>query len=47
MENQQSMSLASIGGEPLVGSGFETELPSTEDGFQFESLTEDQQEGDQ
>ena len=48
MENQQIVLLASIGGEPLAGSGFETEIPIIEqDESQLELFTEDQKEGDQ
>jgi hypothetical protein len=48
MEDRQSVLLASIGGEPLAGSGFETEIPIIEeDESQLELFTEDQKEGDQ
>lgn len=44
MENQQSTLLASIGGEALAGSGFETEVPVTEDEFQIDALAQGQEE---
>ena len=48
MENQQIVLLASIGGEPLAGSGFETEMPIIEeDESQLELFTEDQKGGGQ
>ena len=46
MENQQNKLLASIGGEALAGSGFETEIPITEDEYQIDALVQEQ-EGDQ
>ncbi len=45
MENQQrSDLLTNIGGEDLVGSGFEMELPTRLDEVTLESLTEAHQE---
>lgn len=46
MESQQSTSLASIGGEALAGSGFETEIPVSEDEIQIDSRTQER-EGNQ
>jgi hypothetical protein len=48
MENHQSSALlASIGGEPLANSGFETETPVLEDELTFETAADDQEGEDQ
>jgi hypothetical protein len=43
MENQQSSSFASIGGEPLDGSSFEAETPALETEIAAESAEEEDQ----
>jgi hypothetical protein len=41
MDNHQSSALATIGGEPLDGSGFEAEKPAFEEEIRFETPSQD------
>lgn len=47
MDNHQSSALATIGGEPLEGSGFEAERPAFEEEVTFQTPAQDQEVEDQ